>query len=178
LADTPPEPATFLDALDQFQHAGIEEVRLVGGEPLLHPDFLWMLRRVLERGFSVRVSTGGLIPYAVCKRLEQIPADQLTVLVHLATPGEASPAALERQSAAFMRLGARIQLAMKLQPPALIAPEVLLEPIARFGLKRRVWFGLLRPLEVNFRRQVAVLIQTLRTAGVLIEMERDGEREQ
>src|SRR4051812_18340244 len=70
----------FERSLDFLERSGMDEARLLGGEPTIHPDFPRMLERALERGFRVLVFSGGLIPEAALKQLEEVPAERLAVL--------------------------------------------------------------------------------------------------
>ena len=47
--------------LDDARHAGIETVRLYGGEPLLHPALPNMVRHAVDLGLSTYVTTNGLL---------------------------------------------------------------------------------------------------------------------
>jgi hypothetical protein len=129
-------PASFLDALDRLQRAGLRELRLLCGEPALHPDFAWMLTRAAERGFRLLVATYGRMPYAILRKLERLPPDSAMLLVRVAVPGESSPAERARQVNLYHRLGPRVVPCLEVLSPS--APfALLLELIAAHGLARR-----------------------------------------
>jgi molybdenum cofactor biosynthesis enzyme MoaA len=49
------------ELLDDAKAAGVELVRLYGGEPLLHPDLPDMVRHAVKLGLSVYVTTNGIL---------------------------------------------------------------------------------------------------------------------
>ena len=59
--------------------AGIETVRLYGGEPLLHPDLPAMVRHAVELGLSTYVTTNGLLLKQKIERLYEAGLRTLTI---------------------------------------------------------------------------------------------------
>lgn len=135
----------FEQALDFLIRSGIREARLLGGEPTLHPAFLQLMDRVLERGLRLLVFTGGLISAKVLERLEMIGEDRLAVLVNVVPPTEGQPAVMKRQAALFRRLGSRIILGMNITSPA-VQLDFLLDLIDRYHLSRHIRLGLAHPV--------------------------------
>ncbi len=39
--------------LDEFEAAGFQRITITGGEPLLHPDFLWFVEEIISRGMVI-----------------------------------------------------------------------------------------------------------------------------
>jgi MoaA/NifB/PqqE/SkfB family radical SAM enzyme len=136
---------TFERALDFVQRSGIGEARLLGGEPTIHPDFVRMVDRVLERGLGLLVFSGGLIPGPALHRLERTPIDRVGVLVNVLRPGEGRPSERARQALVFQRLGPRVVLGLNIDSPA-VELDFLLEAIERYGLQRHVRLGLSHPI--------------------------------
>ena len=58
----------FLRALPYLTRSGIDQARLIGGEPTLHPDFIWMAGKALESGFRLMVFSNGLMPPSFLSR--------------------------------------------------------------------------------------------------------------
>jgi cyclic pyranopterin phosphate synthase len=52
---------TALDVIDDAADAGVETMRLYGGEPLLHPALPEMVRRSVERGLNTYITTNGTL---------------------------------------------------------------------------------------------------------------------
>ena len=47
----------YLKILDKAKENNIKEVLLLGGEPLLHPDIVWMCKTSKEYGFKTLITT-------------------------------------------------------------------------------------------------------------------------
>ena len=62
-ADTSAELSTdrLLALIDELADLGVLEVAMAGGEPFLHPDWEPLMRRVVERGMNLIVTTNGLL---------------------------------------------------------------------------------------------------------------------
>jgi len=49
------DPALFFDVLDQCRDMGVLNLTLSGGEPMLHPKFLYFLRKAKEYDFAINI---------------------------------------------------------------------------------------------------------------------------
>lgn len=129
---------TFLRSLDFLRRSGIDQVRLLGGEPTLHPDFAWFVEQALERSFSILVFSNGLMPETALRCLTDAPEDRVSVLVNVNTSGDELPAAN------LDRLGRRAVPGFNIHTAA---PEMdsLLSLIERHDLDRCVRLGLAHP---------------------------------
>lgn len=136
--------ARFDEALDFLQRSAIDEARLLGGEPTIHPEFEQMIDRALARGLRLVVFSGGVIPEKAMKRLEAIPAGQLTVLLNVIAPSTGTPPQLARQETVLQRLGNRVMLGVTIDSPA-VRIGFLLDMIEQYGLARAVRLGLAHP---------------------------------
>lgn len=65
--------------LDDAKAAGIETVRLYGGEPLLHPDLPAMVRHAIGLGLSTYITTNGLLLDQKIERLYDAGLRQITI---------------------------------------------------------------------------------------------------
>lgn len=134
-----------LDRLMGFlERSGIDQVRLLGGEPTLHPRFPEILRRSLDRGFRVLVFSNGLIPEDGVAALARAPAERTAVLVNASRLDELSPRRRRRFGEVLDRLGSRVTLGLTLDSAAVV-PDYLLELIDRHHLARWVRLGLAHP---------------------------------
>jgi len=52
----------FDKALDFLLRSGIDQARLLGGEPTLHPEFVQLAESALRRGLRLLVFSNGLMP--------------------------------------------------------------------------------------------------------------------
>ena len=75
--------STFQRALDFLERSGIDQARLLGGEPTLHPEFPALVQQVLERRLRLLVFSNGLMPEAALRCLEETPIDRVAVLINV-----------------------------------------------------------------------------------------------
>jgi MoaA/NifB/PqqE/SkfB family radical SAM enzyme len=138
---------TFEDTLALLERSAVEEARLLGGEPTLHPQFVELVDRALERGFRITVFSSGIMPERVLERLQAIPPERLLVLVNV-TPSRSDPEdypiKLERTLA---RLGPRAQVGLTVASVATLSglPEKR-RWVEDYGLVRRIRIGLAQPV--------------------------------
>jgi len=151
----------FLDSgdfearLDFLDRSGIDQARLLGGEPTLHPQFPGLIERARGRNKTIVVFTNGLIPAASLACLESLPATACSVLVNVNEPvrmsrmypsatSEAGETTFERQCATIRRLGERAMVGFNIYRPD-FQPEFLLPLIAETGCRPAVRLGLAHP---------------------------------
>jgi cyclic pyranopterin phosphate synthase len=67
------------ELLDDADAAGIERVRLYGGEPLLHPQLPDMIRHSLSLGLSTHVNTNGILLKQKIDELHQAGLRDVTI---------------------------------------------------------------------------------------------------
>lgn len=132
------------EALDFLVRSRIPEARLLGGEPTLHPQFSVIVDRALERGLRLLVFSGGLMPEKALRRLEQVPATALSVLLNVIRPSSGAPQEVARQTDVLRRLGGRVVLGVTIDSPGADL-HFLLDLIDQYDLKRSVRLGLAHP---------------------------------
>jgi hypothetical protein len=103
----------FRARLDFLERSDIEDVRLIGGEPGLHPRFAELIAASAKRFPRIVVFTNGLLNDTALVALEALPPERLTVLVNMAA-SDGSGVLNERQEnlrqRALERLGRRVIL--------------------------------------------------------------------
>jgi radical SAM protein with 4Fe4S-binding SPASM domain len=161
---------TFEKALDFLARSGIEEARLLGGEPTLHPEFQRLAEMALRRGLRLRVFSNGRMPKAALEWLESQPEERVAVLINFA-PDDPPPAETLR------RLGKRVTLGLNLHTPT-VDPSFLPGAVREYGVAPRVRLGLAHPMAEggnrfldprHYRavgRRVADFFEAAREAGV------------
>ena len=119
-------------------------MRLLGGEPTLHPEVDAFVDLALERAFHVSIFTNGLIPENTLRHLEEIPGDRLALVVNVNGPDDQTPAEAARQATVLSRLGRKARLGFNIYRPA---PQLafLLVLIDRHDLCRVLRLGLAHP---------------------------------
>jgi organic radical activating enzyme len=150
---TPPSlmsRATFVGALDFVDRSGVNEVRLLGGEPTLHPHFVEFLSLALERGKPVRVFTNGTMSEPILEFVEKLDETRVIFLVNISSVTTADDA--ETLARVLQRLGPRSMLAVTVRRsrPNLVAPfvsrqEDLFDTIDRYRLRRAIRLGIAHP---------------------------------
>lgn len=135
---------TFLRALSFLRRSETNQVRLLGGEPTLHPDFEWLVSQTLERGFRLLVFSNGLMPGAALRCLEGASPERVSVLLNIQSSPEQDPHEAKRQAVTLGRLGPQITLGFNIYTasPDL---EFLLPLFERYPLNRTVRLGLAHP---------------------------------
>lgn len=146
-------PNTFISLpafearLDFLDRSGINEVRLMGGEPTLHPQFPQLIERAQRGGRVVVVFSHGLIPERALQCLESLPLEQCTVLINLNATGasaHATEAEQARRRQTLTRLGKRALPGYTLHT-ARIALDWVLPLIVETGCRRMLRLGLAQP---------------------------------
>ncbi len=143
--DNPHMPLKVYErALDFLVHSGMDQARLLGGEPTLHPSFHHFIDLALERGLRVLVFSNGLMDEKILRHLEKLPPERLTVLINTFLPEASSPDERNRQREVFLRLGGRVILGVNIYSPA-VKPDFLVDLIEEFNLSRTIRLGLAHP---------------------------------
>lgn len=132
----------FEAALDLLVRNGIQQARLLGGEPTTHPDFVWLLDRALDRGLEVVVFTGGLLPHALRDALRARADRPILLMINVAYPFQGVDATAQRRT--LEALGPLCALGITIDRPA---PELgfLLDLQAEYALHPLVRLGLAHP---------------------------------
>ncbi len=82
----------FRRLLDLVRKSGGKEIRLLGGEPTLHPEFPALLESALARGLRLLVFSNGLMPGSAIEALAAMPPDRCRVVLNIEA-GQGTPVA-------------------------------------------------------------------------------------
>ena len=176
------DPADFDARLDFLDRSSIDQVRLLGGEPTLHPQFAELVARARARGKKIIVFTNGLMPEEALACLEALPESTCSVMVNVNEPRDASRDTLVRQQATIGRLGQRAMLGFNIYR-ADFQPRFLLPLIAQGGCRPAVRLGLAQPClsgenryvyphqYVAIGRRIAAFAREAAAAGVRVEFD-------
>ncbi|OEZ98921.1 radical SAM/SPASM domain-containing protein [Duganella sp. HH101] len=69
----------IFDALEQMKAAGVFALVLVGGEPMMHPDFLAIVNHAHQLGFVISIATNGA--YITQDLIDRLPRKECVVSV-------------------------------------------------------------------------------------------------
>lgn len=172
----------FEARLNFLERSGIDQVRLLGGEPTLHPGFPELVERARARNKKIVVFTNGLMPDKALGCLEELPVTECTVLVNVNEPGEAGKDTSERQRTVIRRLGERALLGFNIydadfQPDFLLSlvAEVRCRPAIRLGIAQPCLSGdnrYIHPKQYGFVGEKVVRFACLAaSAGVRLEFD-------
>ena len=132
---------TYKKSLEYLERSGLKQVRLLGGEPTLHPGFVSFTKEALDRGFNIMLFTNGLISDNILDFLTSIPTEKLTVLLNTIHPNEDNVSGINRQKEVMHRLGHVILAGVNIYTPNLDL-DYLLEYVADYGLKKEIRLGI------------------------------------
>jgi MoaA/NifB/PqqE/SkfB family radical SAM enzyme len=131
----------WLDFLDRSQ---IDQVRLLGGEPTLHPQFSELIALCRACDKSIMVFSNGLIPSRAMDCLEELSAAECTVLVNVNEPALDGERLHRQRHATIQRLGERVLVGFNIYR-ADCQLEFLLAMIAEAGCQRVIRLGMAQP---------------------------------
>lgn len=105
---------TYRWALDLIRRGGGCEVRLLGGEPTLHPEFPAFTRMALDLGLNLLVFSNGRMPAAALDALQQAPVGRCHLVLNLWAHLDGKVPSVPRPTAGLAdvlgRLGRRVVL--------------------------------------------------------------------
>jgi hypothetical protein len=136
--------AAFETRLDFLDLSQIDEVRLLGGEPTLHPQFVELVALARARKKKITVFSNGLIPERALSCLEAIPATECAVLVNVNEPTCNGKEAHARRLVTLQRLKARALLGFNIYRGNFHL-EFLLPIIAAAGCQPAIRLGVAHP---------------------------------
>jgi organic radical activating enzyme len=132
-------------ALAYLKRSGINQVRLLGGEPTLHPDFTAYVTRALKNKFSILLFTNGLIKNDILKFLKAIPGDKLSVLLNTIHPSEKNDPGTAIQKKTMKVLGDRVIAGVNIYSDHQDL-FYLLDYISGYNLKKEIRLGISHPV--------------------------------
>jgi hypothetical protein len=173
---------TFAMVLSYLQRSGIKEIRLLGGEPTLHPQFAALLDMILATGLRPIVFSNGLMPPQALTKLLAIAPGRVRVMVNASALIEGEPALVEQVRQTLRLLGRRAMLGVNLhaRQPRLDGlldsiGDLDLIPRLRLGLAHPTLSGSNRSLPVKAYRQVgrqiAALAHAAAARGVVLNLD-------
>lgn len=87
----------FRRKLEFLKRSGIKDLRLIGGEPTLHPQFSELVTTGLQEGFHILVFTHGVLSDEICDFLESFSNKDISLLINMNSQkkGDADTQSLE-----------------------------------------------------------------------------------
>jgi len=138
----------FESHLDFLARSGIDEIRLIGGEPTLHPKFPQLIEMAAKTSKRIVVFSHGLVPEHSLASLELLDPQVCTVLVNMNASGKsgvASPREETKRLRVIQRLGKRTLLGFTICRPVFdLSP--LIKIIREYGCQRGIRLGIAQPM--------------------------------
>lgn len=132
----------FRSWLDFTLRAGISELRLLGGEPTLHPDFPEFVKVGREAGCSILVFSNGVMPEESRNALAALDPEVCTVVVNMSADIRKDD--FDSRMKTLQMLGLRIKLGYTLVSPD-FSLSVAAAFIQVFNLRKSIRLGLSHP---------------------------------
>jgi len=175
LGKTYMEEGVYDAALNYLQRSGIKQVRLLGGEPTLHPAFISMVNKALERDFTICLFTNGLMPDTVLNFLRIVPDGKLSILLNTIHPSENDHKGIDRQREVMKSLGhlivAGINICSSNQKM-----DYLLDYAREYNLKKEIRLGLSH--SVLSKDNVSLHPKEYQKTGyAILKLKQDAEKE-
>jgi hypothetical protein len=174
--------ATFETWLDFVERSQIDQVRLLGGEPTLHPQFPELVGMARARGKRVMVFSNGLMPENALACLEELAPSECAVLVNVNEPALEGERVHQRRRVTIRRLGERALLGFNIyranfQAGFLMAiiEETGCQPVVRVGMAQPCLSGrnaYIRPSQYRFiGTRIVRLAQAAAEKGIKLEFD-------
>ena len=132
-------------AMDFMERTDERSLRLLGGEPTLHPEFIDIVNEGLRRNFHIHLFTNAIMTKETADFLAGVPAERLSILCNISPQA----ADTERQKAmrlyALERLGSRISLGITITSPE-FEYQYLIDHTKRFKLRPKLRIGVAQPI--------------------------------
>jgi hypothetical protein len=128
--------------MDLALASGFPQVRLLGGEPTLHPDFAAILRAAVERELGILVFSNGLMPSEALEAIVNTPQKKCHVMLNLNL--DVMPQAGSHISRVAKTLGEQAFIGINIYSPGM--PLRKASDFAKaHGLERQIRIGLAHP---------------------------------
>lgn len=163
--------STFEKYLNFLDRSHNDQVRLLGGEPTLHPNFPLFLKMSLERGKNILLFSNGLMPKQALDAILEVPENRIKILVNVTqTSAEAGSDLKKRQYEVIKELGLRAYLGYTLynldsgllNPMIDIVQSTKCSPSIRLGVAQPTAFGNVSIPPKHYRRIGRIVVEFVR----------------
>lgn len=137
-------PDIFKQSLEFVVRSGIKQIRILGGEPTLHPDFVGFIELASKTGLPIRLFSNGLMDKRVLDFLSHLSDEQITIVLNINSMRqntfEISPALKNTLEKLNRKILPGINIFQKN-----VELNHLLDLIRKYELKKKVRLGLAHP---------------------------------
>lgn len=135
------DEATFDEALDYLDRSGMNQVRLLGGEPTQHPAFTGFVQKALDRAFDIMLFSNGLFSEKILDFLASIPEKRITILLNTIHPDENDARGKKQQQKVLKRLGKKIIPGINIYNAGQ-GLDYLLDYVIHYQLRKEIRIGI------------------------------------
>ena len=100
--------AVFKQALAFVQRSNITQIRILGGEPTLHPRFVEFIELALAMELPIRLFSNGAMPETALDCLSRLHKEKITIIVNVTRLSDPENIDLPVLADVFTRLGDKI----------------------------------------------------------------------
>jgi len=137
-------PVSSLDRIMKFlRSSGIDELRILGGEPSLHPDFLSFIRKGLAEEFNIRIFSNGLMKEEIIDQIVGLDGDRIKFIINSIDPAD-NLHEHQLQEKSLSKLGDRAVLGINIHHPGQTL-DYLIPMIEKYNLAPEIRLGLAHP---------------------------------
>ncbi|SLM31932.1 hypothetical protein MTBBW1_50055 [Desulfamplus magnetovallimortis] len=131
--------------MDFSSRSGTKQLRLLGGEPSVHPEFTDILDEAISDGFHVHVFTNGMFSAGVTDYIEQMSDSEISFLCNISPQAKDSEKQIRDRTYALKKLGQKITLSITLTSPD-FEFDYLIDIIKEYNLRKHIRVGIAQPI--------------------------------
>ncbi len=128
-----------------LKRSGDLNLRLLGGEPTMHPEFTGIVQEAVDEGFTVHLFTNGMMPEATAEYLSTLPDGRVTLLCNVSPQANDTPRQKEKLHYALRALMTRLRVGITITSTN-DDFDFLHRYLDTFGLQRHVRVGIGQPI--------------------------------
>ena len=136
---------------DLFDQAGIHDIRLLGGEPTLHPAFAEIIAFAKANSKHITIFTNGCLSEPALAALENLSPDECAIIMNM--NAKISQEQIRNREKTLIRLGNKVISGYTITQP-IFSLDSLIQTILDYNLQRVVRLGLSQPI---FQKQNTAL---------------------
>ncbi len=130
----------YMNLLDQ---SGVHDVRLLGGEPTLHPNFPEIITNIRSHQKHITIFTNGVLSEKVLQTLEDITPDVCSIILNM--NAKILQDQIQIREKTLIRLGNKVISGYTITNP-IFALDFLTQMIMDYSLQRVIRLGLALPI--------------------------------
>jgi sulfatase maturation enzyme AslB (radical SAM superfamily) len=132
-------------AMDFMERTEERSLRLLGGEPTLHPEFVEIVNEGLRRNFHIHLFTNAIMTKEIADFVAGVPKERLSILCNISPQAADTERQKSMRLYALERLGDRISLGITITSPE-FEYQYLIDHIKQFKLRPKIRVGVAQPI--------------------------------